>query len=79
MKKKYETRNKVVKWFTILVIVAFLVTLVGSWIVAFISTNPKKEAQKTQIIQTLNKPLEKETQEVNNQNQNPPALIETGN
>ncbi len=63
MKRKYETRNKVIKWFTILVVIAFLVTVVGSGIVAFISTSSEK---KQDVVNTLNKPTEKEIQEVNN-------------
>ena len=39
MKKKYETRDKIIKWFTILVIFSFLVTVVGSGIVAFMGNN----------------------------------------
>jgi len=63
MKRKYETRNKIIKWFTILVVIAFLVTVVGSGIVAFISTSSEK---KQDVVNTLNKPIEKEIQEVNN-------------
>jgi len=63
MKRKYETRNKVIKWFTILVVIAFLVTVVGSGIVAFISTSSER---KQDVVNTLNKPTEKEIQEVNN-------------
>ena len=37
MKKKYKTRNKLIKWFTIIVVLAFLVTVIGSGIVSFIS------------------------------------------
>ena len=63
MQNKYETRNKIIKWFTILVVVAFLATVVGSGIVAFISTSSEK---KQNVVNTLNKPTEKEIQEINN-------------
>jgi len=50
MQKKYETRNKIIKWFTILVVVAFLATVVGSGIVAFISTSSNTQAVNTNPI-----------------------------
>ena len=37
--KQYETRNKVIKWFTIFVILSFIATVVGSGIIAYISIN----------------------------------------
>ena len=52
MKKKYETRNKIIKWFTILVVITFLATVVWSGIVAFISVS---SFNKENNIDTLNK------------------------
>lgn len=74
-KNPYEVRNKFIKWFTIIVIVAFLLTMIAWGIVAFL---PSKDTQKKQeIINTANKPLEKENQEINNVNNNPGQLIQT--
>lgn len=74
-KNPYEIRNKFIKRFTIIVIVAFLLTMIAGWIVAFL---PSKNVQKKQeIINTANKPLEKENQEVNNSNNTPGQLIQT--
>jgi len=37
--KQYEKRNKLIKWFTIFVILSFIATIVGSGIIAYISIN----------------------------------------
>jgi len=76
-KNPYEVRNKFIKWFTIIVIVAFLLTMIAGWIVAFLPTNNTEKKQE--IINTSNKPLQKENQEVNNYNNAPWQLIQTGN
>ena len=47
--KQYETRNKVIKWFTIFVILSFVITIVGSGIIAYISINSSEN--NTQINQ----------------------------
>ena len=76
-KNPYEVRNKFIKWFTIIVIVAFLLTMIAGGIVAFL---PNKNTEKKQVIvNTVNKPLQKENQEVNNYNNTPGQLIQTGN
>ena len=75
-KNPYETRNKAVKIFTIIVIIAFLLTIIAGGIIAFFPT--KNSSKKESIINTANKPLEKENQEVNNSNNVPWQLIQTG-
>ena len=75
-KNPYETRNKAVKIFTILVILAFLLTIIAGGIIAFFPT--RNNYKKQSIINTANKPLEKENQEVNNSNNVPWQLIQTG-
>ena len=75
-KNPYETRNKAVKIFTIIVIIAFLLTIIAGGIVSFLPANSDK---KQSVINTVNKPLEKENQEVNNSNNAPWQLIQTGN
>ena len=53
---------------------AFLLTMIAWWIVAFLPTN--NQQKKQEVINTANKPLEKENQEVNNTPTKPGQLIQ---
>ena len=41
--RQNKTKSKVIKWFTIFVILSFVATIIGSGIIAYISINSSKD------------------------------------